>query len=199
MQTNRLIATISYNTDSFLAGKLRSLVASNVLEYAYWIWHNPEEDEKKGHFHVLVKPNRRIDTNSLQKEFIETVIGEKPLKCLPFRPSKVADWILYSSHDILYLNQKAQQRQFHYTKKDFHSTDDDLFDEDWRDCHSREDSRINRVIELAKQGLTWKDIISSGLIPINHLFQYEKIYCMAAQNITNRHGREGHENEESEI
>lgn len=75
MQTTKLCSTISYNTPAFLAGTLRRLCDSGLIEFAHWIFHKAEEDETKDHFHVVLKPNRRLDTEALRKEFKELQLG----------------------------------------------------------------------------------------------------------------------------
>ena len=56
------ISTISYNSDEFLKKKLEELYIRHIISDYFYIWHYPEEDEKRGHFHVSVKVNQRIDT-----------------------------------------------------------------------------------------------------------------------------------------
>lgn len=197
MNTTKLISTISFNTPSFLAGKLRSLVTEGVIEFAHWIYHQPEDDEKKGHFHLVLKPNRRLNTGALQNEFKEPVAGEdKPLGVLPFKNSKMQDWILYAVHDKAYLIRKnRQQRKFSYDQSEIKTTDSDLLEEDWREAHENEDSRVKQVIEMAENGVTWPEIIRLGVIPVNQLFQYKDIFFTCVDVKTNRRGREGHDDE----
>lgn len=197
-QTTKLISSISYNTPEFLKGKLYDLVRQGVLEYAYWIFHKPESDEKKSHAHFVVKPNRRLDTSALRNLFIEPVAYEElPRGVHPFRPtSRMSDWILYNAHDVNYLIRKGETRKIHYEQKDFLSTDRDMFDEDWRDCHRANDSKIPILKDLADKGVPWVQVVSMGFLPVNQLFQYKDIFFTFAQNKideTNRNGREGHE------
>lgn len=197
-QTTKLISSISYNTPEFLKGKLYDLVRQGVLEYAYWIFHKPESDEKKSHAHFVVKPNRRLDTSALRNLFIEPVACEElPRGVHPFRPtSRMSDWILYNAHDVNYLIRKGETRKIHYGQKDFLSTDRDMFDEDWRDCHRANDSKIPILKDLADKGVPWVQVVSMGFLPVNQLFQYKDIFFTFAQNKideTNRNGREGHE------
>lgn len=195
MQTTKLISSISFNTEKFLTDKLNHLVYQGILEYAHFIEHKPEDDEKKNHFHIVVKPNKRLDTSALRNEFLEFVPGEKkPLCVLPFRStSRLSDWILYCAHDTLYLLKKQETRTHHYEKSDFKSTDEDLFDEDWRECHKSADSHIPTLKNLAKQGVSWVDVLSMGFLPVNQLFQYKEIFFAFASDETNRGGRMGHD------
>lgn len=193
-QTTKLISSVSYNTETFLAGRLHTLVDQGVLEYAYWIWHQPEEDEKKAHAHILVKPNRRLDTSMLKNEFREIVPGEtKPLGVLPFRPSKVNDWLLYAVHDAAYLALKNESRKIRYNKSDIHTTEPDLLEDDWRSAHEGENNRLTRVVECAQRGVPFAELVKMGLIPIPQLFQYEKIWQHFYERGTMRGDGEKHE------
>ena len=196
MQTGKLISTISYNTAEFLKGKLNDLVRQGIIEYAHWVHHRPEEDEKKAHAHVVLKPNRRLDTSALRNEFVEPVAGEeKPRGVLPFQSSKMNDWLLYAVHDVAYLLRKNQNRKERYSRSDLLTTDADLLDEDWRAAHEGEDSRVKQVIELAQRGVSWVELLKTGLIPINQLFQYREVFMQFYTPETDRNGREGHEPE----
>lgn len=197
MNTSKLCSTISYNTPEFLSGKLYHLVQQGILEYAHWIWHKAEEDEKKGHAHVVIKPNKRLNTGALQNEFKETVSGEdKPRGVLPFKSSKMQDWVLYSVHDEPYLLRKGlQTRKFTYQKSDLHTTEPDQLEEDWRDAHQGEDNRVKQVIELAKNGTPWRTVLEMGLIPVQHIYHFKEVFGTFYQEPprTYRRGREGHD------
>lgn len=196
MQTSKLISTISYNTPSFLKGKLYSLVQQGIIEYAHWIWHKPETDETKEHAHLVLKPNKRLDTSALRNEFVELVQGEdKPRGVLPFDNSKMRDWLLYAVHDKVYLLRKCQNRSITYQKSDLLTTEPDLLEEDWRDAHEGEDGRIKQVIEAARNGVPFRQLVEMGVIPINQLFQFKDIYQGFFVDLTERNGREGHEND----
>lgn len=197
MQTTKLISTVSYNTPNFLRGKLHSLVASAVIEYAHWVVHQPEEDETKSHIHLVLKPNRRLDTSALRNEFIEKLADEeKPRGVLPFRStSRISDWMLYSAHDVGYLLRRGETRKHSYDLPCFLSTCQDLLEEDWRDCHRSDDSKIPLLREYAKQGKTWVDILQLGFIPTNQLFQYKDVFFTFLQAHTERNGRKGHDDE----
>ena len=194
-QTSKLISTISFNTPNFLLRRLHELQDKGVIEYAHWIWHKPEQDETKNHAHVLVKPNRRLDTSALRNEFKELLVGEdKPRGVLPFRPtSRVSDWLLYSAHDSLYLARKGEARVEHYEKVDFKSTDEDLLEEDWRDCHRTDDSKLSMLKDMVRLNKSWPEVLEMGFLPINQLFQYREIFFALLQHATDRGGRVGHD------
>lgn len=194
MQTTKLISTVSYNTPEYLSGRLRTLVEQGIIEYAHWIFHTPEDDEKKTHAHVILQPNKRLDTSALRNQFTELVAGEDKPRCvLPFKPSKMRDWILYAVHDTIYLTSKSQTRKFTYKKTDLHTTEPDLLEDDWRDAHEGENTRMRLVIELSERGVDWMDILKSGLIPVNQLFQYRKIWECFFMRKTDRNGRGVHD------
>lgn len=195
MQTTKLISSISFNTPSFLRGKLQTLVASAVIEYGYAIIHHPEDDETKEHIHFIVKPNRRLDTSALRNEFVEKLPNEEKARgCLPFRATNhITDWLLYSVHDVEYLLKRGETRKHHYNLPDIWSTCQELLEEDWRDCHRYSDSKIPLLAQYAKEGKTWFEIVSLGFIPVNQLFQYKEIFFTLIQGLTDRNGREGHE------
>lgn len=196
MQTTKLISTISFNSPEFLQGKLCDLVSQGVIEYAHWIFHEPEEDELKAHAHIVLKPNRRLDTSALANEFKESVPGEKLSRgILPFKPSKMRDWVLYAVHDLAYLLTKNQTRKLHYDKAAILSTEPDLLEEDWREAHEGEDTRMRQVIELAENGVSFHDMLKMGLIPINHMFQYREVVDQFFNPSTSRAGREGHDDQ----
>lgn len=195
MQTTKLISSISYNSETFLVGKLHTLVRSGILEYAHWVKHFPEDDETKEHIHIVVKPNKRLDTSALRNEFLEVLPNEDKPRCLlPFRTtSRMSDWMLYSAHDVLYLLKKDETRKYQYEKADFRSTDSDLLDEDWRDCHRTSDSHIPTLKRMASEGFTWEKVVSMGFLPINQYFAYRDMYFQFFQSNTSRGGRDGHE------
>lgn len=130
MATTKPISTISYNSREYLEKVLKNLVTMGKISEWMFIKHQPEEDETKEHFHVWVKPACRIDVNSLRDSFKELDwrnINGKPLGVMPFRASKIDDWVLYCLHDEAYLRSKLEERRYHYSRDDIIACD-----EDWR-------------------------------------------------------------------
>lgn len=102
--TAKPISTVSYNTPEFLKRLLDRMFKAHTIEDYRFIKHEPEEDEEKVHFHVILFPNKRIDTALLREEFEEIdPNNEKPLGCMPFRSSKPDHWLMYVLHDPEYL------------------------------------------------------------------------------------------------
>lgn len=199
MQTSRLISTISYNTPSFLAGRLADLVKGGIIEYAHWVHHEPEEDEKKDHFHLVLRPNKRLDTSALRKQFTELPVGSaSPLGVMPFQTSKMTDWLLYAVHDAAYLIQKGQKRSMSYKFEDIKTTEPDLLDVQWKEAHEGENTRMRQVIEMAESGVDWSELLRRGIVPPAQLFAFREVFFTFAQQKTDRAGRAGHETEWSE-
>lgn len=192
MQTSKVISTISYNTEGFLSNLLPALVNNGLIDWCHWIKHEAEEDEKKAHYHLILRPSKRLDTNALQTFFMELVPAQKPLKCLPFVISKtIKDWVLYSAHDKAYLIQKGESRKYQYDLSDFKSTDEDLLFEHWREAHSGDDTKLNLFFKLVDEGVSFEQIVRMGFIPANAYFMYRDIFQNTAK--TYRNGRPGHD------
>lgn len=106
MATQKPISTISYNTEPFLREKLDGLIKSHAIQAYQYIKHKGEDGDKD-HIHLRIEPNKRIDPMAIQDLLREFLMNnDKPLACLPFRPSKEEDWFLYAVHDPDYLKIK---------------------------------------------------------------------------------------------
>ena len=71
MRTSKPIATISYNSETYLRDKLNELIKSHKISDYMFIKHKAESDERKDHIHLWIKPNTLLDTMDLQKHFTE--------------------------------------------------------------------------------------------------------------------------------
>ena len=132
MKTRKPISTISYNTESFLSYKLDELIKSKVISYWCYVYHLPEDDETKPHFHVLMYPNGQVDTVDIQRFFEELDFNNsKPLGMIYFVNSVPDEWYLYCSHNSEYLASKCQSRKHCYNYDDFYSSDFNSFEFDW--------------------------------------------------------------------
>lgn len=104
--TAKPISTISYNTEQFIVRKLETMFKANIVTDYRYIKHIGEDGDKD-HIHMLIYPNKRIDTAILRNEFIEVpkeqTDNDKPLGCLPFRTSAPDHWLMYVLHDKDYL------------------------------------------------------------------------------------------------
>lgn len=198
MRTSKTISTISYNTKDFLEFKLMELMDSGDISDWFFIQHFAEEDEKKDHIHLWVKPNKLIDTLDFQKYFVEYVVGEeKPRKCIDFVCSKTDDAILYFKHDCKYLAFKGETRQYHYVKEDFVYADEDNFDELYNHAYRGSDFALkNQQIQaIINNRDDLSKLIETGLVPLgmaSNLCAYSNLRVNDKINKTNRNGRKGH-------
>lgn len=195
MRTSKPCSTISYNTDDFLTRKLKELQHKGYIDFWAYIKHHPEDDETKEHKHLLVYPNRLIDTDQLKEELQELDPADtlNPLGVMPFRSSKFADWYLYVIHDAGYLASKGQTRKYHYTDDDLVCSDTDYFVElkhqiDW--------SKINilgQIIQAVEEGMTFHDFLKVTNIPIQQFFNAQRAFDYFYQaNTLDRNDRKTH-------
>lgn len=104
--TDRPISTVSYNTEAFLLNKLKQLTDAHIIQSWAYIKH-VGEDGDKDHIHLRMEPNKRIDKMTMKEYFEEPDPDcDIPLGCLPFRPSKEEDWLLYVVHEPTYMKIK---------------------------------------------------------------------------------------------
>lgn len=178
MRTSKPISTISYNTPEFLRQKIEYWKKLRLIEYGMWILHRAETGEKD-HYHVFFKPAQQIQTMDLEedsKEF-DPNFPDKPLKMIGFSSSKADDWVMYALHDVDYLASKGLTRQFHYDISDFESTDIDTFTEIIAQLNDSRKGRLeNRILEMCEQGLTWSEIVRSGIVPIRYMSNAKIFY-----------------------
>ena len=123
MRTSKSVSTISYNSDEFLTAKIEYWKRIGLIEYAMWIRHQPDEDNKKSHCHVFIKPAQLIQTTTFEIESteIDPLNPDKPFKMISFRNSKESDWLLYAIHDKAYLLEKNLERNIYYSFDDVRS------------------------------------------------------------------------------
>lgn len=197
MRTSKPIATISYNSQPFLEMKLKELVASHKICDWVYINHRPEEDEKKGHTHVWLKPNTLLDTMDLQDFFkeLDPLHPLKPLGVIDFKPSQVDDFILYGEHFEPYLASKGETREFHYTKDDFCFADEDSFDDLYHHAHFGSDwaHRFQILRQLTDNAVNPSELILNGTLPLNMASNLNALLYMRSHSGLDRNGRKNHE------
>lgn len=199
MRTTKCVSTISYNTEKFLQTKLFELLELHKISDFMYIVHLPEEDEKKRHIHLFIKPNTLIDTMDLQNYLTEVDLNNplKPLKCIDFRFTKdIDDWILYNQHYPPYLATKFESRKYTYDKSDFKFADEDTFDDYY--LHAFKGSKFaqnNQILKaIANKDIKPSELINNGTVPLNMASQLSAyMYLESHYNITDRGGRMGHE------
>lgn len=197
MKTTLPISTISYNTEPYLKLKLEELTKAHVISFWAYIWHKPEEDERKPHFHVYVEPARSVFTDTFIEEFIEPCDDEKPLRCLPCHKAKFDDWYMYGLHDETYLSRKGQSRQYHYKHKDFISSDEDYFLELVKNIDLLKQTPFETIRDAVGNGLTFDEFVSQGSVPIQQFYNFEKAFKSVQKGLF-RNGHDNHEDPDQE-
>ena len=183
MASKKTVSSISFNTAAFLKMELEKMLSENLIYFYAFIAHAPEEDTKKDHFHLYFAPNKPLDFLQVRKRFIEPVANEKPLGCLPFQPSKFFDWILYSLHDIDYLNKKGLFRINHYGIDSVVSSDNDFLLQSYYDAKETfQDNRMKLFLQKMEQGFSFGDILRSGIVPPNQIVYWEKVYSSSVKS-----------------
>lgn len=179
MRTSKPISTISYNSDTFLKNKIEEWKNSGFIEFGMWIRHQPDEDNKKSHCHVYLQPAKLIQTMDLENDSIELDPQniDKPFKMISFRVSKESDWLLYAIHDKIYLNEKGLQRNVFYSFDDVQSTCDDTLNDIISRLSDERKGKIEyRILDMIDRGLTFSQIVRSGLIPIRFMSSAKIMY-----------------------
>lgn len=203
MRTSKPIATISYNSQEFLVSKLEELIRNHKISDYMFINHFPEEDEKKSHIHLWVKPNTLLDTMDVQSHFKEfdPTNPLKPKGCIDFVTSSVDDWILYNSHFEPYLASKFESRIFHYTKDDFVYFDEDTFDDRWNHAYKGSDwAKRHQMLLALKEGIqSPTSLILNGSVPLNMAANLSAYKYMEQHYGTDRNGRPGHEDQDEDV
>jgi len=199
MRTSKPIATISYNTEAFLAERLAELVRNHKISDWIYIKHTAEVDEKKDHIHLWIKPNTLLDTMDLQNFLKEPDISDptkKPLGCIDFRTSQVDDFILYGQHFQPYLASKGEMREFCYRREDFRFCDEDTFEDLYAHAFKGSDwAKRYQMLQALNEGqFTPTDLILNGTVPLNQATQLNAFMFMRSKYGTlERGGHSGHE------
>ena len=178
MKTKRMISTVGYNSEKFLIKTCNDLVEVGALEWWYAIRHQPEIDESKAHWHIVMQPSSPLDTVSLRKQFEEPdPDNDIPLGVLPIRPSKsFEDWYLYAIHHNGYLMWKNETRAFHYKFDDIIGSDLDLLSEMVNEANISKYRCYEEVFLCAERGVPFSSIVADGLVPLNYINQFYTLY-----------------------
>lgn len=184
--TDRPLSFISWNSENFLKNKLDYFIDNNTFAFYMFIKHYPEPKddmtgkEEKLHYHVYFEPFKRIDTNVMIREFEE--IEEKGInRPARIQKSKFDNAYLYFIHDKSYLFSKGQERKHHYKYSDIITSSDFELAEKVRTIDYTKINKTNMalmkfLIESAKKGVSWVDLLETGQIPINQYTIYKDIY-----------------------
>ena len=163
--TAKPISTISYNSEEFLKRKLDQLLNGHIVDDYRYIKHKGENGDKN-HIHVIMYPNKRIDTGTLKDEFNEAdPQSDKALGVMPFRTSKPDHWLMYVIHDKDYL--KAHKKDNNDDGKIEYSIDEivtpypDQLTRDYRSALPLKQTENQLILDyIIKQHMTVTEICS---------------------------------------
>lgn len=183
MKTSKPFATISYNTEDFLKIKLDELVRKRAIDFYAFIEHHAEEDEAKDHKHLYIMPNGQIDTDTV-RDYLQEIDTSNalPLGCMPMKSSKWFDWYLYALHDVRYLASKGQARKYHYTIDDVITNERDFLVELVHTLDLTPLNRYNAITDAIKDGKSFTDVLSQGIVPIQQVYAFEHFYDLLSRN-----------------
>lgn len=177
--TKRPLSTISFNTEVYLRKVLDDLVECGKIQSWMYVSHLAEEDTKKNHIHLILIPCSVVNPVAVRKSFIEPSFTDKgDFGCLPFVPSKISDWLLYSLHYEPYLLSKGLLREHKYDKSQVVTNEpreyvDQCFSEA---VESLSSSRVTNFISMAMNGSSFGEILASGIVPPNQVVFFDKLY-----------------------
>lgn len=183
--TKRPLSTISFNSEKFLCSALSSLVEAGKVQSWLYVKHKAEEDTKKEHIHLLLVPCSVVNPVAVRKSFIEPSFdGRGDLGCLPFNPSKISDWLLYSLHYEPYLCGKGLVRHNHYKLSDVVTNESSdyvyqLFNEA---VESLSNSRVSNFLDMVNSGASFGELLASGIVPPNQVIFYDKLFKTYRRN-----------------
>ena len=190
MRTTKPIATISFNSASYLKLKLDELKKAKIISVYHFIEHLPEDDEggKKKHIHLYIEPSKLIQTDDLAEHFLEFDADkpDKPRKCLLFRTSRFGDWYMYSIHDKAYLASKGQSRRYHYTYDDIVTSDPDELYRAFREIDLSHLTPLREIMQAVESGLSFSEYLKKGRVPIQQIHAYQKAFDLIAYDGTYR-------------
>lgn len=190
MRTTKPIATISFNSASYLKLKLDELKKAKIISVYHFIEHLPEDDEagKKRHIHLYIEPSKLIQTDDLAEHFLEfdAEKPDKPKRCLLFRTSKFGDWYMYAIHDKAYLASKGQSRRYHYGYDDVVTSDADELYRAFREIDLSHLTPLREIMQAVENGLSFSEYLKKGRVPIQQIHAYQKAFDLIAYDGTYR-------------
>lgn len=186
MRVSTPISNISYNTDEFLTYTLNGLLAECKIEFWAYINHLPDIDNGKAHKHLFMLPSGLVNTSLLTDRFKEPDLknpDKPPLSVIFWRRSKFVDWYLYALHDEDYLYKIGQEpRKYHYQKSDIIVSSEDYFNGLIYESDVSKYKNASNIRDIANSGVSFRDLVINGHIPIQQINQWEKFYNLVRGN-----------------
>lgn len=177
MITISAVSSVSYCSFDCIKKHLDHFLECGSIDFYVLIKHYAEADEKKDHWNIYIVPAKRLDTSVIQNVIQESdPNNDIPLKTMPFRKSKFADWVLYHLHDESYLKSKNLYRDKHYRYEDLISSDSDMLHEMYSSIGVDSYRKKDVFIELALNQVPFHELALSGLVPTAQIAQYKQLY-----------------------
>lgn len=181
MRSRRILSNISFNSLDFFEYTINELFNDGVIDWAYWVKHYGDNDDKKDHIHFCFQPSSTIDTATFNKRFYEFsfVDTDKRAKrpTVKYMPVvSLDDWLLYCKHDRDYLLTKGLERIYFYDWSDFHTTDTLALEHDINNIDSTKYGRLSILRDGVKMRVPFAELIQQGQLPIAYRAQYEAQY-----------------------
>lgn len=194
MKTSKTFSTISWNSREFLLSNLTDLIDKRKINFYCAIFHQPEEDEKKAHWHIFIEPNGLIDTDSFRDIFseIDTTDNKGVIMPLPCRKSHWVDWYLYSLHNPAYLASKGQIRSIIYSDENLIYSDETYFRQLKDEIDFSRLTRGARVVTALQNEMTALDAVQSGIISLQEVSNYVRLGEYMSRGV-GRNGRSTHD------
>lgn len=181
MKTRRTLTNISFNSPDYFADRMNDLLRDGVIDWAYWIVHHADNDDKKQHIHFVFQPARSVETSIITSYFLEFPFYGRIR--LPLKPTSkyvpcvsLDDWLLYCKHDKDYLISKGLERNYHYQWEDFCTTDRDSLLHDIGNINYNKIGQLSMLRAGVLNKIPFAELIQQGKIPIAYRSQYEAQY-----------------------
>ena len=182
-----------------MKAKLDYLTKSGNIAFWYYIKHNGEYDTETGvqdkdHIHLYVESGDRVDTIKLGEMFVEYPNGDLnalPLKCMPFRVSKVYDALLYNIHHPQYLLMKFEKKEFTYSLDDIVTNDRDYLNQLYSEALHSDLFKRDRMMKLMDNGVSMAEMCFHGLINPSQAYQlafYEQMFKKGQAEVASNGG-----------
>lgn len=181
MRSRRILSNISFNSLEFFEYIINELYQDGVIDWAYWIQHQGDKDDKKSHIHFCFQPSSTIDTVTFNRKFYEFsfVEPDKRVKrpTVKYMPvTSLDDWLLYCKHDKDYLITKGLERYYFYEWRDFHFTDALAFEHDISNIDRTKYGRLSLLRDGVRDRIPFAELIQQGQLPIAYRAQFEAQY-----------------------
>lgn len=179
MRTSKPVSTISYNTPAFLRDALARMERNGEIAFWCFVPHKGEGGDKD-HVHLYAEPSRLRTQDDWKREYFseyDPANPTKPLSVTTWRQSNWTDWYKYGLHDPLYLALKGETKEFVYTPADMVFSDADAFAERVAEADVPLGDRTFRAVKhCVDVGMTWSQMLSSGIVPTRNIGNAKEIY-----------------------